>query len=231
VPPNPNVVLVHGAWADGSSWSRVIPLLQEKDYPVTAIQLPLTSLADDVATTRRFLESRERYTVLAGHCYGGAVISLAAVGASHVVSLVFAAAFAPDEGETLNDLNKPAGPGQAYLRPDDRGFLWIDPEGFHEAVAADVDRTTARVMAAVQKPIAARIFGEKAGRPAWLSTPSSYLISENDRIIPADTQRSMAERMRASLTVLPASHASPVSRAQDVAQAIMDAARMRAGAH
>ena len=230
MPLNANIVLIHGAWADGSSWSRVIPLLQEQGYRVMAAQIPLTSLSDDVAVTRRALSLQKGPTVLAAHSYGGAVISIAGAGAPDVISLVYVAAFAPDAGESLNDLNGKPGPGQASIRPDDQGFLWIDQEGFHEAFAADVDRVQSRVMAAVQKPIAARIFGERVANPAWRSKPSSYLVSENDRMILPEIQRSMAERMGANIISLPASHASMVSRAAAVAQAIMDAAVMRAGA-
>jgi pimeloyl-ACP methyl ester carboxylesterase len=196
---------------------------------VTSAQIPLTSLSDDVAVTRRALSLQKGATVLVGHSYGGAVISIAGI-APNVVSLVYVAAFAPDAGESLNDLNSKPGPGQSSIRPDDQGFLWIDQEGFQEAFAADVDRVQARVMAAVQKPIAARIFGERVTNPAWKSKPSSYLVSEADRMILPETQHSMAERMRASIISLPASHASMVARAADVAQAIMDAAVMRAGA-
>jgi pimeloyl-ACP methyl ester carboxylesterase len=227
---NPNIVLVHGAWADGSCWSRVIPLLQEKGCRVTAAQIPLTTLSDDVAVTRRVLSLQKGATVLAGHSYGGAVISIAGTDAPNVGSLVYVAAFAPDAGESLNDLNSKPGPGQSCVRPDDHGFLWIDQEGFQEAFAADVDRVQARIMAAVQRPIAARIFGERIADPAWRSKPSYYLVSENDRMILPETQRWMAERMGATISFLAASHASMVSRADDVAQAIMDAAVMRAGA-
>jgi pimeloyl-ACP methyl ester carboxylesterase len=230
VSSNRNVVLVHGAWADGSSWSRVIPLLQDEGYRVTAVQIPLTSLAEDVAMTRRVLAAQQGPTVLAGHSYGGAVITAAGTDAPHVAGLVYVAAFAPDEGESLNDLNTKPGPGQTNIRPDAQGFLWLDQDGFPDAFAGGVDRVQARVMAAVQKPIAARVFGDKISRPAWKSKPSWYLISENDRMILPVTQRSMAERMGANLVTVPASHASLVSHPGEVARVIMDAAVIRAGA-
>ncbi len=226
-----NVVLVHGAWADGSSWSNVIPLLQEKGYNVTAVQIPLTSLADDAAVTRRILAMQNGSTILVGHSYGGAVITEAGANASNVVGLVYISAFAPDEGEVLGELNgrMPAAPGQANLRPDAYGFLWIDPKAFPESFAQDIDPTAARVMAAVQKPLSASIFGERATQAAWKSKPSWYLLSENDRIINPDLQRFMAERIGAKEVVsIPSDHASLVSHPAEVAQLIMDAANATA---
>lgn len=231
MPPEVNVVLVHGAWADGSSWSNVIPLLQEKGYNVTAVQIPLTSLADDAAVTRRVLAMQNGSTILVGHSYGGAVITEAGTNASNVVGLVYISAFAPDEGEVLGELNgrMPAAPGQANLRPDAYGFLWIDPKAFPESFAQDVDPVQARVMAAVQKPLSASIFGEKATQAAWKSKPSWYLVSENDRIINPDLERFMAERIGAREVVsIPSDHASLVSHPDEVAQLIMDAANATA---
>src|SRR6202051_1841016 len=146
-----NVVLVHGAWADGSSWSKVIPLLDQKRFNVTAVQLPLTSLDDDIAVTRNALAAQNGPTVLVGHSYGGAVISGAANGAPNVTALVYVAAFGLDEGESLEGLSKqgPATAGAAQIHPDEHGFLWIDRDGFAKAFAADVDPAEARIMAAV----------------------------------------------------------------------------------
>ena len=226
-----NVVLVHGAWADGSSWSNVIPLLQEKGYNVTAVQIPLTSLADDAAVTRRILAMQNGSTILVGHSYGGAVITEAGANASNVVGLVYISAYAPDEGEVLGELNgrMPVASGQANLRPDAYGFVWIDPKAFPESFAQDVDTTAARVMAAVQKPLSVSIFGEKATQAAWKSKPSWYLLSENDRIINPDLQRFMAERIGAKKVVsIPSDHASLVSHPAEVAQLIMDAANATA---
>ena len=223
----PNIVLVHGAWADGSSWSKVIPLLQEKGYNVTAVQIPLTSLAEDAAVTRRVLAMQSGPTILVGHSYGGAVITEAGANASNVVGLVYISAFAPDEGEVLGELNErmPAAPGIANLRPDSEGFLWIDPEAFPESFAQDVDPVQARIMAAVQKPLSASIFGEKATQAAWKSKPSWYLVSENDRIINPDLERFMAERIGAREVVsIPSDHASLVSHPDEVARLITDAA-------
>lgn len=216
-----SVVLVHGEWADGSSWSKVIPLLQENGIRVTAVQIPLTSLADDVAVTRHVIALQEGSTVLAGHSYGGSVITEAGTNAPNVVGLVYVSAFAPDEGESLGDLYaRAAAPGVAHVRPDDEGFLWIDPEAF----AQDVDPVQARILAVVQKPIAARIFGDKVTRPAWELKPSWYLVSEIDRMIPAETQRFMSKRMGATVVSVPASHWSMVSHPDQVAKLISDAA-------
>ena len=219
--PKSSVVLVHGEWADGSSWSKVIPLLQENGIRVTAVQIPLTSLADDVAVTRHVIALQEGSTVLAGYSYGGSVITEAGTNARNVVGLVYVSAFAPDEGESLGDLYaRAAAPGVAHVRPDDEGFLWIDPEAFVQ----DVDPVQARILAVVQKPIAARIFGDKVTRPAWELKPSWYLVSEIDRMIPAETQRFMSKRMGATVVSVPASHWSMVSHPDQVAKLISDAA-------
>jgi pimeloyl-ACP methyl ester carboxylesterase len=172
--PKTNVVLVHGAWADGSSWSKVIRILQNKGFNVTAAQLPLTSLADDIAVTRNLLARQKGPTVLVGHSYGGVVISGAANHAPNVIALVYIAAFGLDEGESIESLsNQGPGPaGAAQVRPDDHGFLWIDRDGFPQAFAADVDRVEARVMAATQKPLSISSFSAKSGPPAWKRLPS-----------------------------------------------------------
>lgn len=227
----PNIVLVHGAWADGSSWSKVIPLLQEKGYNVTAVQIPLTSLADDVKVTNRVLAMQNGSTILVGHSYGGAVITEAGANASNVTGLVYISAFAPDEGENLGELNgrMPTAPGQANFLPDATGFLWIDPKAFPESFAQDVDPAQARIMAAVQKPLSASIFDEKATQAAWRSKPSWYLVSENDRIINPDLERFMAERIGAKEVVsIPSDHASLVSHPAEVSKLIMDAANATA---
>jgi pimeloyl-ACP methyl ester carboxylesterase len=167
--PKMKVVLVHGAWVDGSSWSKVIPLLQNKGFNVTAVQLPLTSLDDDIAVTRNMLAAQKGPTVLVGHSYGGLVITGAANESPNVNALVYIAAFGLDEGESIEALSKqgPAPAGAAQIRPDDHGFLWIDRDGFAQAFAADADPVEARVMAAVQKPFSIKSFVAKAGPPAW----------------------------------------------------------------
>ena len=221
------VVLVHGAWADGSSWSCVIPLLQEAGFEVTAAQIPLTSLADDVAVTRRILHMKKAPVILVGHAYGGMVISEAAASAQNVTSLVYISAFASAEGETMGEISAriPASPGATPLRFNDPGFVWIDPELFPQVFAHDLDPVQACALASVQKPIAAKVFGERPGRPAWTSLRSWYLISEDDRIIAPDTQRFMAQRMGATVRTVAGSHASLISHAPQVAELIAEAAK------
>ena len=226
MPHQPRVVLVHGAWADGSNWSKVIPLLQKQGYRVTAVQNPLTSLSDDAGVTRRVLAAQEGPTVLVGHSYGGAVITEAGADAANVVALVYVAAFAPDKGEGLGDVfsRQAQPPGAASIRPDQNGFLWIERATFRDSFAQDVDDDEAWVMAAAQKPIAGRCFEDKVTEPAWKSKPSWYRVSENDRMIPPDAERWMAKRMGATTISLPASHASLVSHPVDIAKLITDAA-------
>src|SRR5271156_5457002 len=180
--PSKNVLLVHGAWADGSSWSKVIPLLFRQGLDAVAVQLPLTSLEDDIAVTRKALRAQTGPTVLVGHSYGGEVISGAANDSPNVKALVYIAAFGLDEGESLEGLSKqgPATAGAAQIRPDANGFLWIDRDGFAQVFAADVDPAEARIMAAVQKPLSIKSFTAKSGPPAWKHVPSWYLVSSND---------------------------------------------------
>jgi len=226
--PKANVLLVHGAWVDGSSWSQVIAILQERGYNVVTVQLPLTSLAEDVAWTRHVLAERlEGPTVLAGHSYGGAVISGAATGVENVIGLVFASAFAPDEGESLGGLGSlfPPPPGLAHTQPDSLGFLWFDPAAVPTFFAQDIPLEEARVLASVQKPIAARSFTDLAGPPAWKTLPSWFLVSTQDRMINPDLERFMAARISATTVEVRSSHASPASHPDVVARLIRAAAR------
>lgn len=227
-----NVVLVHGAWADGSSWSKVIALLDPKRFNVTAVQLPLTSLEDDISVTRNALASQTGPTVLVGHSYGGAVITGAANDAPNVTALVYIAAFGLDEGESLQGLSSqgPATPGAAQIRPDEHGFLWIDREGFAQVFAADVDPVDARVMAVVQKPLSIKSFSGKSGPPAWKHIPSWYLVSSNDQMIPPQAEEFMAKRMGATVRSIAASHASMVSHPREVADMIGAAVESGVGA-
>ncbi|GHD55523.1 alpha/beta hydrolase [Jeongeupia chitinilytica] len=222
---NIRVVLVHGAWADGSSWSRVIPLLEDLGFDVSAAQLPLTSLADDAAVTRSLLAMQDTPTVLVGHSYGGAVITEAASTATRVKALVYVAAFAPDSGESLGGIfaRQAAPSGAQSIRPRDNG-LWIERGLFRESFAQDCSEVEARLMAAVQKPIAGRCFEDTVTTPAWKTIPSWYQVSENDHMIPPEAQRWMAGRMKATTISLPASHASLVSRPIEIARLIADAA-------
>ena len=206
----PSVVLVHGAWGDGSHWSKMIPVLHAKGYRVSAAQNPLTSLADDVEWTRRLIEAQEGPVFLVGHSYGGAVIS-AAGHAPQVVGLMYVAAFAPDEGETVRGLLGRHGlpVGAAAIRPDHYGFLWLDRGLFKESFCQDLGDDAALIMAAAQKPVAARCFDDKAGPPAWRHRPSWYQVSLEDHMVPPETQQWMADRMGARKKAeLAASHAS-----------------------
>jgi pimeloyl-ACP methyl ester carboxylesterase len=221
-----NVVLVHGAWADGSCWSKVIPLLQKRGFYVTAVQLPLTSLDDDIAVTRRALSALEAPTVLVGHSYGGAVITGAANAEPNVTALVYIAAFGLDEGESLADLSKqgPAPAGAAHIHPDDYGLLWIDRDGFAKAFAADIDPAESNIMAVTQKPLSIRSFTDKSGPPAWKHLPAWYMVSSNDQMIPPQAEEMMAKRMGATVRAVPASHVSMISHPGEVAELIALAA-------
>lgn len=225
--PIKNIVLVHGAWGDGSHWRRVIPQLDAKGYRVTAVQNPLTSLADDVDRTSRLVAAQDGPTLLVGHSYGGAVIT----GAGHAPNafgLVYIAAFAPDEGDSLGSIFGRREPpsGAANIRPDNDGFLWIQREKFRESFCPDLDATEALVMAVAQKPIAGRCFEDKSGPPAWKSKPSWYQVSLQDRMIPPETEQWMAERIKPKKTIsLAASHASLASHADEVTALIDEAAR------
>ncbi len=222
------IVLVHGAFVDGSSWSGVIPELLDAGHQVTAVQLPMTSLADDVALTRQVIQSTSGPTVVVGHSYGGMVISGAATDLAQVKSLVFIAAYAPAEGETLLALDGRFAPttGMQAIRPAYReDVLCVDPAQFPQVFAGDIDPARARVLAVMQKPVAVVCINTPAGRPAWESIPSWYLVSEHDQMINPDLQRFIAERMQATINSVPSSHASPVSHPHEVAATILAAAR------
>jgi pimeloyl-ACP methyl ester carboxylesterase len=222
-----NIVLVHGAFADGSSWNKVIRLLQAKDYNVTAVQQPLTSLEEDVAITRHVLSMQKGSTILVGHSYGGVIITVAG-NESNVTGLVYIAAYAPDEGETIAELKSRAAPaaGAAHVHPDSQGYLWIERKAFTEFFAGDVEPEEARVMAAVQMPW--KVSGNKMSSPAWRSRPSWYQISEQDKMINPELQHFMAKRMGATTVSLDASHASAVSHPREIAALIVTAAESAA---
>jgi pimeloyl-ACP methyl ester carboxylesterase len=226
---NVNVVLVHGAWADGSCWSKVIPLLHAKGVRVTAAQIPLTSLEDDVAVTRRLLSNIAGPVILVGHSYGGAVITAAAAAAPHVKALVYITAFGLDEGESLASLSQqgPAPAGASAIAPDDHGFLWIDRARFHEAFAADATAEEASIMAVVQKPLNVASFTGACGVPAWKTLPSWYLECTDDQMIPPPAQDFMAKRMGAAVRTVAASHAVFMAHPGEVAGIILEAAAAR----
>ena len=228
-----NIVLVHGAFCDGSSWSSVIPLLQDAGdagHTVIAVQLPLNGLSNDVATTRSALASLSGPTILVGHSYGGAVVT-GAGNAPNVVGLVYVAAYVPAEGETLQDLNgRFAGTeGQQHIGPSYlENTVWIAPAVFPQVFAADVDPVQARIMATVQKPTGFGCLVEKSGPAAWQHLPSWYIVSENDKTINPEAERWMAQRINATTTALPSSHASPVSHPREVADVILTAVQAAA---
>lgn len=222
----PSIVLVHGAFADGSSWKKVIPILEKDGFTVTAVQNPLRSLAEDVATTKRVIEAQKGDVVLVGHSYGGAVITDAAAGSDKVKALVYVAAFAPDAGETLGGLIEKFPPPDlgSALAPDSASFLYIDRTKFHEVFAEDVSKEEASVMAATQKPIAAGAFGQPVTAAAWKSIPSWYAVSTEDHAVNPDLERFMAKRINAQTTELKASHVPFLSRPEEISQVIKAAA-------
>ena len=225
----PNIVLVHGAWGDASSWSKVIQRLQSAGYNVTSVQMVFSSLSDDAARTRRVLSLQNGPTLLVAHSFGGAIITRLGADAPNVVGLVYESAFAPDEGETLKALlnGGPQPAGAAAIRPDKDGILWLDPAGFLKYFSPDVDRTEASVMAAEQTPIAGSEFQseEKFGAPAWKSFPTWYLITENDQMVPPAAQHFFAKRMNATTESVAGSHVSMVSHPDVVANFIIKAAQ------
>jgi len=209
----PSIVLVHGAFADASCWSKVIPVLEERGYCVTAVQNALQSVADDVATTRRVIDAQSGPVIVVGHSYGGAVMTGAANGAPNVKALVYMAAFAPDEGEVLFPLlEKYPSKLATALVPDAAGFLYIDRAKFQDVFAADVDDRERSVMAATQKPINGQILGHAYGAPAWKGVPSWFLVPNQDQTINPDLQRMFAKRLNATIQEVDSSHVPFMSR-------------------
>jgi pimeloyl-ACP methyl ester carboxylesterase len=222
----PNIVLVHGAWADGSCWSGVIQRLQAAGYTVAAPQFPETSLADDVARLRHVLKRQNGPTVVAGHSYGGQIITSLGTDAPNVVGIVYIAAFGLDEGESIGQLltQGPPTPALAHLDIDDLGFAWIPEDDFVGHFAGDIDPATARVMFAVQQPLAASTLGDVMGVPAWKGSPTWYLVAADDEAIPPDAERQFAARMGATTVEVAAGHVAMVSHPDEVTQLIVTAA-------
>jgi len=219
------VVLVHGAFADGSSWDRVIPLLQAKGLKVVAVQNPLTSLADDVAATKRVIDAQTGKVVLVGHSWGGTVITEAG-NDDKVKALVYVAAFAPNEGEDTASQGKdyPTPPGIATLQPDAAGFLYLPADSVAANFAQDVPAATAKLIAATQGPIQGKAFGETTTVAAWKNKANYYIVSANDRMIAPDLERAYAAKLHAVTITLPTSHVPMVSQPKKVAEAILAAA-------
>jgi pimeloyl-ACP methyl ester carboxylesterase len=223
-----NILLVHGAWADASGWSKIITVLTDAGYNVLATQHKLTSLEDDVETVRRAAETLEGPVLLAGHSYGGAVITEAAHLCPNVTGLVYIAAFALDKGESLAILSASGPvtpPGAAAIKPDKYGFLWIDRDMFADNFCQDVDKTLAHVMAVTQKPLSMASFEGKITNAGWAKLPSWYQVSMNDRMIPPEAEQFMAQRIKAKTITLPAGHASLVSHPAEIADFILGAAK------
>ena len=220
-----NIVLVHGLWADGSSWSKVIPILKNAGHKVIAVQLPLHSLADDVETVKRAIELAGGPTILVGHSFGGFIITNAAYNNQNVTGLVYVSAFAPDEGESTANFVDVSTLPPGLLVPDSGGFLYLNPEMFHEAFIQDANATEAETLAVVQKPAHQSFATEPSGPPAWKQLPTWFEVSEGDRIIPPDVQRNFAKRMNATTITLNSSHASLVTHPDEIAELILNATK------
>jgi pimeloyl-ACP methyl ester carboxylesterase len=222
---NAAVILVHGAWADGSSWSHVILPLQHQGLKVICAPIPLTSLSDDAAALNRVLKRADGPVLLAGHAYAGAVIATARD--EKVKAVVYIAALAPDEGETVvqvfyRDESHPQAP---HLQPDADGLIWMPPDGFQNAFAQNATDEVKALAESVQRPIAVPCIQEPAPKPAWRSKPSWFLIAEEDRMINPKTQHFMAERMGAKVRVHPVDHTPLLTAPEAVVDILLEAAR------
>ena len=224
-PQNSTIVLVHGAWADGSCWKDVILPLERQGFNVICAPIPLTSLTDDVSALGRTLERTGGPVVLAGHAYGGAVMG--ATREERVKSFVYVAALAPDQGETVAEVfyRDEAHPEAPKLAPDMHGFIWISEDGFSRAVAHKASTEQTKVMAAVQRPISVQCIQEKAPAPGWKTKPSWFLVAEDDRMINPKTQQFMARRMGAKIHASRVDHSPMYSATDLVVNVILEAAR------
>lgn len=223
----PNIVLIHGAWADGSSWSEVIERLQAQGYTVLAPQFPHTSLADNVARLHQVLARLTGPTILVGHSYGGQIMTAGATDQPNVVGLVYITAFGLDEGESIGALlaqGEPT-PALAHLTFDELGFGWLPQDDFVNHFAADVDPVWANVMWATQQPIHASALEDVMGVPAWKTLPTWYMVATNDEAIPPDAERLFAQRMGATVVEVESSHVPLASQPDAVAELIVTAAQ------
>ena len=222
----PNIVLVHGAWADGSSWSAVIEQLQADGYTVTAPQFPESSLADDVARLRQVLARQDGPTIVVGHSYGGQIITALGTDAPNVAGLVYIAAFGLDEGESIGALlaQGPPTPALANLDIDQQGFAWLPEDDYVGHFAADVNSVKAKAMHAVQQPLAWSALDEVMGVPAWKSQPSWFMVADGDQAIPPEAERQFATRMGAATIEVPTNHVAMVSHPEEVVRLIEQAA-------
>lgn len=222
--PRVTAILVHGAWADGSSWSRITPLLQARGIDVVAVQLRRASLAEDAAIVQRAVADQKGKIVLVGHSYGGAAITEGGSDAK-VGALVYVAAFAPGDGESISDMISPypAGDWQAGLVPDSAGNLRLNTASYLTYFAADLPRDEATVLATSQGPIFAHVLQDKVTSAAWKTKPSYWALSANDQIIPAAFQQGEAARIKARVTTIAGGHTELLSHPQEVAAVILDA--------
>jgi pimeloyl-ACP methyl ester carboxylesterase len=223
--PVKNVILVHGAWADGSSWSKIIPLLNAKGMNVVAVQLPLTSLADDAATVKRAIALEDGPVLLVGHSYGGAVITEAG-NDPKVKALVYVAAFAPDDGQSAGSLGATVAPPPlaAEVKPDSQGFLKLSKVGVYESFAQDLSTPEKAVLYAAQAPTNAKSLGGTISSAAWHSKPSWYIVASKDRAIPPELEASMANKIHATTTTVSSSHVPMLSHPDAVVAVIEQAA-------
>jgi len=222
-PPVLNIVLVHGAFADGSGWKGVSDILRKDGFHVSIVQPPLTSIEDDVAATKRVLAQQDGPVILVGHSYGGAIITEAG-NDSRVEGLVYVAAFVPDEGDVLGAMLQSM-PGASHgVTPTKDGFLFLDPKVFAADFAGDLPKAEADSMAAAQMPVAAKAFGTPIVSPAWKTKPSFGIVATDDRIINPDLERAMYKHAHADVTEIKGSHSVFISQPQAVAAAIEEAA-------
>lgn len=220
-----NIVLVHGAFADGSSWSAVTSRLQALGYHVTAVQNPLTSLADDVEATDRVLQRQQGDVLLVGHSWAGAVVTQAG-NDPKVRGIVYLSALVPDSGESVSDLLQRLKAPMEGMAPDANGLIWLDnPEQYREVMAGDVPLKKAQALAAVQQPIAAKAFGDSVQKAAWKAKPTWYLLTENDKALNPSIQKEIASHIGAKTRSIASSHMSLVSHPEAVADFIDSAAK------
>jgi pimeloyl-ACP methyl ester carboxylesterase len=220
-----NIIVLHGAWADGSSWEPVIHRLQNQGFNVIAAPIPLTSLSDDAAALRRTIARTEGPVIVAGHAYAGAVVGTA--NDERVKALVYVAALAPDEGEAVAQVfyKEESHANAPQLAPDEDGFIWMPDASFAEAFAQNATPEQIALCRAVQRPIAVKSIQEPVGSPAWRTKPAWYLIAEEDRMINPKTQRFMAERMKATIRSFAVDHTPLLTAPDKVVEVILEAAQ------
>jgi pimeloyl-ACP methyl ester carboxylesterase len=221
-----NIVLVHGAFADGSGWEGIFKILKKKGYNVSVVGNPNTGLEDDVAATKRVIARQTGPVLLVGHSYGGAIITEAG-NDPKVVGLVYIAAFVPDADESLLKLlqSGPPAPNSGILPPDENGYIWYDTAKYHSGFCADLSKEQASFMAASQVPVSASVFGFTFKQPAWKTKPAWYVVATEDQTIPPDAERFMAKRAGATVTEIKASHLVFMSQPKAVADVIETAAK------